>query len=74
MEQSASGSSTSSLIPFEKVLIGVVAYVEVRGRFDEDRSAGVKSVLESMGAEVCEKFTRDVTHVVFKVKCNLQLL
>uniref|UniRef100_A0AAR5QKM3 BRCT domain-containing protein n=1 Tax=Dendroctonus ponderosae TaxID=77166 RepID=A0AAR5QKM3_DENPD len=65
-EQSASGSNKSSLIPFEKVLDGVVAYAEVRGRFDEDRSAGVKSVLKSMGAEVREKFTRDVTHVVFK--------
>ena len=43
----------------------VVAYVEVRTAND-NRSAAVKRVLERMGARVQEKFSDDVTHVIFK--------
>lgn len=46
-------------------LSDVVAYVEVRTAND-NRSAAVKRVLERMGARVQEKFSDDVTHVVFK--------
>lgn len=39
----------------------------MKNSYDEDRSEGAKIVLKSMGAVVRKKFTRDVTHVVFKV-------
>ncbi|KAL8590491.1 hypothetical protein ACOMHN_011704 [Nucella lapillus] len=48
-----------------EILKGVVAYVEVRTASD-NRSAAVKWVLERMGARVAEKFSDDVTHVIFK--------
>lgn len=39
----------------------------MKNGYDEDRSEGAKIVLKSMGAVVRKQFTRDVTHVVFKV-------
>lgn len=66
--QSTSSSSHSprhSPIPFDKILDGVVAYVEVKSGV-RDRSEAVKSHLRCMGALVREQFTKDVTHVIFK--------
>lgn len=62
---STSDSSSSSPLPFEKLLEGVVAYVEVKTR-DGDRSEAVKSVIRAMGATVRDVFMKDVTHVIFK--------
>lgn len=39
----------------------------MKNSYDEDRSEAAKIVLKSMGAVVRKKFSRDVTHVVFKV-------
>ncbi|XP_066260333.1 microcephalin [Euwallacea similis] len=61
-------SSTPST-PFENILKGVNAYVEIKSRHNEDRSASVKAVLQSMGAIILEDFSRKVTHVVFKDGC-----
>lgn len=65
MSSSTSDSSDPSPLPFEKLLDGVIAYVEVKTR-DGDRSAAVKSVIRAMGATVRDHFTKDVTHVIFK--------
>ncbi|XP_021939001.1 uncharacterized protein LOC110839260 isoform X3 [Zootermopsis nevadensis] len=46
------------------LLRGVVAYAEVRSGGD-NRSMGIKAHLRSLGANVRDKFTNDVTHVVF---------
>lgn len=62
----SSVSSYSSPIPFNKLLDGVIAYVEIKSK-DQDRSSAVKALIKSMGATVRDKFTKDVTHVVFKV-------
>ncbi|KAK7100031.1 microcephalin-like [Littorina saxatilis] len=64
---STSTSATSSTFsPAQaSILKDVVAYVEVRTASD-DRSAAVAQVLRKMGARVEEKFTNNVTHVVFK--------
>ncbi|CAH0547373.1 unnamed protein product [Brassicogethes aeneus] len=62
---SSAGSPVPSPIPFDKLLEGVRAYVEVRSK-DQDRSAGAKALMISMGAKVRDVFTKDVTHVVFK--------
>nr|CAD7392647.1 unnamed protein product [Timema cristinae] len=43
----------------------VVAYVDVRSGND-DITGGVQAVLKSLGATISHKFTRNVTHVVFK--------
>ncbi|XP_045462072.1 microcephalin [Harmonia axyridis] len=66
-EQSTKSSTSgrSSTIPFERILSGVIAYVEINSN-GTDRSGGAKALLKSMGAIVSEKFTRDVTHVIFK--------
>ncbi|XP_066151155.1 microcephalin-like [Euwallacea fornicatus] len=61
-------SSTPST-PFENILTGVNAYVEIKSRHNEDRSASVKAVLRSMGATILEDFTKKVTHVIFKDGC-----
>ncbi len=47
------------------VLLGVVAYVESRTGH-ENRSRCVEEVLESLGAAVTRKLTKEVTHMVFK--------
>ncbi|GJQ76865.1 hypothetical protein Trydic_g15071 [Trypoxylus dichotomus] len=52
-------------IPFEQLLKGVVAYVEIMSN-NIDRSAGAKSLMRAMGADIRSTITRDVTHVVFK--------
>ncbi|RZC36452.1 microcephalin [Asbolus verrucosus] len=52
-------------LPFEQLLKGVRAYVEVR-RNDTDRSEGIKAVMKLMGATIRDQFTSDVTHVIFK--------
>ncbi|KAL4236314.1 BRCA1 associated RING domain 1 [Mactra antiquata] len=49
----------------DRVLKGVTAYVEVRSAND-NRSEAVKQVLKQLGATVEDKFTNDVTHVIFK--------
>ncbi|XP_049819319.1 microcephalin [Aethina tumida] len=68
--QSTSGSSSPNLmpIPFDKLLEGVTAYVEIRSK-DEDRSGGAKALMKSMGAKVRDIFSKDVTHVIFKDGC-----
>lgn len=60
-------SNTPSPIPFQKLLDNVVVFVEVNSK-GEDKSNGVKALMASMGANVKDGFTRDVTHVVFKVR------
>ena len=59
-------------LPFEQLLKGVVAYVEVK-RDNEDRSEGIKAVMRLMGSTIRDKFTNDVTHVIFKVSGALEL-
>lgn len=66
-EKSASSSNSSA--PYEKLLEGVVAFVEVKSK-GQDRSAGVRALMCSMGAQIRDNFTKDVTHVIFKVSCN----
>lgn len=67
-----SGSSSSKVValgpklPFEALLKGVNAYVEIK-KNGEDKSAGIKTVMSLMGATIKDTFTKDVTHVVFKV-------
>ncbi|XP_063244625.1 microcephalin isoform X2 [Bacillus rossius redtenbacheri] len=52
--------------PVSAVLLkDVVAYVEVRSN-GEDRSAGVKSHLQELGATVVDRLNKRVTHVLFK--------
>ncbi|KAF5278269.1 hypothetical protein FQR65_LT15711 [Abscondita terminalis] len=68
VEQQSSPStscSPSTPVQFDKLLQGVVAYVEIRSK-GVDRSAGAKALMQSMGAKVVEKLERGVTHVVFK--------
>lgn len=62
----ASSSRSSSPLLFEKVLNGVIAFVEVKSH-GQDRSQGVKILMKNLGADVRDTFTKDVTHVVFKV-------
>lgn len=64
---SGSLNSNTSPVPFEKLLDSVVAYIEVKSK-GQDRSDGVKALMISMGAVVKDSFTKDVTHVVFKVR------
>lgn len=60
-------SSSCSPVPFEILLNGVVAFVEVRS-VNGDRSSGFKAIMRTMGAEISDTFTRAVTHVIFKVR------
>lgn len=64
---SGTSNHNASPIPFEKLLDGVVAYIEVKSK-GQDRSDGVKALMISMGAVVRDNFSKDVTHVIFKVK------
>ena len=57
----------SSSVPYECLLNGVVAYVEIK-IINRDRSGGAKALMRSMGADVREILTKDVTHVIFKVR------
>ncbi|KAK9886775.1 hypothetical protein WA026_018429 [Henosepilachna vigintioctopunctata] len=63
--EKSSVSGSSSTLPFEKILRNVTAYVEIKSD-GNDRSGGAKALLKSMGATVSDKFSRDVTHVIFK--------
>ena len=47
------------------IIPDVIAYVEVRSGH-ENRSKAVSAELIRLGATVEEKFTKDVTHVVFR--------
>ena len=47
------------------MLVDVVAYVEVRSK-NENRSNAVSDQLRQMGAEVVDKLTPRVTHVIWK--------
>ncbi|XP_017147375.1 uncharacterized protein LOC108159012 isoform X2 [Drosophila miranda] len=49
----------------QEVMSSVVAYVEVRSGND-NRSAGVKSVIADMGAQINDRLLRNTTHVIFK--------
>nr|CAI5819190.1 unnamed protein product [Callosobruchus analis] len=61
-----SGASlVPSPVPFNKILDGVIAFVEVQTN-GNDRSQGVKIRIKEMGATVRDQFTKDVTHVIFK--------
>lgn len=74
-DDSSSSSSIEApraLLPFDKLLEGVIAYVEVNTR-DGDRSTATKAVVRAMGATIRDEFTRDVTHIIFKVCIVLSL-
>ncbi|XP_072400084.1 uncharacterized protein MCPH1 [Diabrotica undecimpunctata] len=58
-------SSVPSPVSYDKILDGVIAFVEVKTG-TKDRSDAVKAHLQSMGAVIREKITKDVTHVIFK--------
>ncbi|XP_050518793.1 uncharacterized protein LOC126892921 [Diabrotica virgifera virgifera] len=64
-----SGQSGASTVPspvsYNKILEGVIAFVEVKTG-TKDRSDAVKAHLQTMGAVIREKITKDVTHVIFK--------
>lgn len=60
-------SVVPSPVPYDKLLEGVIAFVEVKTK-NGDRSEATKTVLASMGATVREQFTKDITHVIFKVR------
>uniref|UniRef100_A0A6P7HD50 Claspin n=1 Tax=Diabrotica virgifera virgifera TaxID=50390 RepID=A0A6P7HD50_DIAVI len=64
-----SGQSGASTVPspvsYDKILEGVIAFVEVKTG-TKDRSDAVKAHLQTMGAVIREKITKDVTHVIFK--------
>ncbi|KAI9577834.1 uncharacterized protein LOC119641320 [Glossina fuscipes] len=49
----------------EDVMRNVVVYVEVRTN-EDNRSAGVRKVIENLGARVNLTLLRDTTHVIFK--------
>ncbi|XP_046353576.2 uncharacterized protein LOC124133267 isoform X1 [Haliotis rufescens] len=51
--------------PATHVLKGVTAYVEVR-TCNDNRSHAISSALRQLGAVVADKFTDDVTHVIYK--------
>lgn len=51
---------------FDRLLDGVIAFVEF-GNDEKNRSNAVRVLMQSMGATIRDTFTRDVTHVVFKV-------
>lgn len=59
-----------SPVPFNNLLKGVVAFVEINSH-GTDRSAAVKVLMTSMGAIVRDTFTADVTHVIFRVSIIL---
>lgn len=63
-------SVVPSPVPFEKLLEGVIAYVEVKTK-NGDRTSATKAVVASMGATIREQLTKDVTHVIFKVRRNI---
>ncbi|XP_068748669.1 microcephalin-like [Montipora capricornis] len=52
-------------LPQDKILQGVVAYIEVRSN-TENRFEGISKQVEMLGAMVTKKFTPEVTHVIFK--------
>ncbi|VEN40366.1 unnamed protein product [Callosobruchus maculatus] len=58
-------SAVPSPLPFNKILDGVIAFVEVQTN-GNDRSQGVKIRIKEMGATVRDQFTKDVTHLIFK--------
>lgn len=66
--ESATSSEKSAdlpTLPFNKLLDGVKAYVEIRNN-KEDRSVGVKALMESMGAEIMSRLSSQTTHVIYK--------
>ncbi|KAG5864625.1 hypothetical protein JTB14_038399 [Gonioctena quinquepunctata] len=58
-------SVSASPVSFNKILEGVVAYIEIKSK-QQDRSSGVKALVRSMGAAVEDHFSKEVTHVIFK--------
>ncbi|XP_022908302.2 microcephalin [Onthophagus taurus] len=52
-------------LPFNKLLCGVVAYVEIISR-GQDRSSGVKALLKTMGGRVSEFICKGITHAIIK--------
>lgn len=58
--------TTAPKVDMQLILKGVIAYVEVK-KNNVDCSSGIKLVAKCMGAEIRETFTKDVTHVIFKV-------
>ena len=48
------------------LITGVVAFVDVRCSDGSNRSAGIREKLTALGATVAIKFTKEVTHVVFR--------
>ncbi|KAF2898014.1 hypothetical protein ILUMI_08155 [Ignelater luminosus] len=51
--------------PFEKLLTGIVAYIEINSQ-GKDCSAGAKTLMQAMGATVKDQFGPEITHVIFK--------
>ncbi|XP_037814580.1 microcephalin isoform X2 [Lucilia sericata] len=49
----------------EEIMRNIVVYVEVRSG-EDNRSAGVRKVIEALGARVNLSLNRDTTHVIFK--------
>ncbi|XP_065368282.1 microcephalin isoform X2 [Calliphora vicina] len=49
----------------QEIMRNIVVYVEVRSG-EDNRSAGVRKVIEALGARVNLSLNRDTTHVVFK--------
>lgn len=65
-QTSDSSSSNELTVPYDELLKGVNAYVEIISK-GTDHSAGAKSMVTNMGGRVSEKLTTGVTHVIFKV-------
>ncbi|KAH8416224.1 hypothetical protein KR222_011641, partial [Zaprionus bogoriensis] len=61
-EEARPPTSTTTL---SEILQDVIVYVEVRTGND-NRSAGVKSIIAKMGIKVNDRLLRNTTHVVFK--------
>ncbi|XP_046809821.1 microcephalin isoform X2 [Lucilia cuprina] len=49
----------------QEIMRNIVVYVEVRSG-EDNRSAGVRKVIEALGARVNLSLNRDTTHVIFK--------
>lgn len=65
------GDQIGKSVPFQQILKGVVAYVEIISNY-KDRSSGAKALMQGMGAKISDVLNREITHVIFKVSRNLK--